>query len=169
MREKEKMNSQEKDDKELDALITRQADGKKGCLFSDEEIRKVVKNFIEAYLMGNVFIKFKSATEFVKEAQIEGKHLNVKKAIDMELQGKKPFLDLISICTGAKKAESDEINSALGELFDYIVLFRSANRIKDNVMGLNLEKRIGTLEKDLEETNALVKEILVYLKNLRPK
>jgi len=140
----------------------------KPSIFSQKQINAIVKEFITAYIRGNIKIKLKDATEYFREAKFAKREISVDVAIAQEVATKKPFIDLVSVCSGSRQATFEERQLAINELFEMIVRLRSSDRIDGNFMpslSAEIEKRLSTLEQDLNETNNLVKEIVEYLRN----
>jgi len=129
-------------------------------LFSQEEIKDIIKGFVLAWLGGHITIKFPSAEELLARSKLENRKLDYKQATDEELAGKLDTIELISICAGAKPATHEEQQKATGDLFHRILLLRSADRIKGNFVKYSTEERLTRLEEGLKVTNDLVKQLV---------
>lgn len=151
-------NTNEEQSKANDSTI-----GEKKPLFSRREIRAIVKDFISAWLSGQIKIKFLTCAELLNEAKLQGEQLTYKKASQQEIDLKMELKNCINICVGAVKATSEEQNRALESLFDRILTFRNGNRIEGKFMAYELEQRIQRLEEGLGITNNLVQEMIEWL------
>lgn len=134
-------------------------------IFSEDEIKNIVKAFISAYLRGDIKIDFKNAKELMDEAQMSHQKLSFQDALQQEIAIKKPVLEQIAICAGTRKATPEERMKAVSNLFYLIVGIRSSDRLIGNFMLFNPEKRLDKLEEDLSETNRLVQEMIFYLRS----
>lgn len=133
-------------------------------IFSDEDIKNTVREFILAWLRGKIAINFPSARElqnyllpiFRYDPQAKEKEIKIKEY----------FINLVSICLGTEKATSKERNKAINLVFRQILALRSGNRIKGTFAEFNIEKRFQILENQVKDTNNLVKELLITVKAL---
>lgn len=135
-------------------------------IFSQEEIRTIIKEFISAYVRGDLSIKFMSAEERLIIAKRTGQRLDFKTAYDQDLEDKKPIIDLIAICTDAKQSSPEEKSKAIKDLFYLILFARSSGRLQGKFMTFDIEARLRKLEQDLEQTNKLVAELLITVRGL---
>ena len=99
---KERGKSMENNDKKTDNA-TDLPQAIEDRIFSQDEIRDIVKGFIAAYLRGDVAITFKSAEEFMTEAKVAGRKMDLDNALALEISSKQPFYNLVSICTVLKR------------------------------------------------------------------
>ena len=135
-------------------------------IFSQDEIRDIVKGFIAAYLRGDVAITFKSAEEFMTEAKVAGRKMDLDNALALEISSKQPFYNLVSICTGSKEASPVERQKAICDLFDAIVMLRSSDRLKGVLMAFGAEKRIVDIEEAISEIRKNILELMIYYRSV---
>jgi len=140
-------------------------------LFSDEERRRIVRSFIDAYLRGSVKIQLPT-----KKSLAELKRRNPELYTLFEKQTRafmtdpvgffrREFSDLIGIVTGARKATSEETQVAVDSIFMHIVEARKRDAIEGEFIESrnleskikNLEERIGSLENLLHELQTLIR------------
>ena len=81
-------------------------------IFSDEETRNIVRQFILIWLRGEITINFPSAREFGKLSYQMIGYLG-SEAKEKEIDIKTKFIDLISICLGSEKSTSEQRNMAI--------------------------------------------------------
>lgn len=138
----------------------------KSSIFSQEEIEIIVKEFISAYISGDIEINFMSAEEIIKRAKVSGKRLDFESAVSQEMDFKTPIVDEIAICAGSKEATSEQRHEAINHLFSVILFLRSSQRLKGKFLTFDVEKRLSKVEHDLDETNKLVAELLITVQGL---
>ncbi|MCW4045365.1 MAG: hypothetical protein NWE94_07615 [Candidatus Bathyarchaeota archaeon] len=131
-------------------------------LFSQDDITKFVKEFISAWIRGDITIRFPTAAELSKKTPLSIA-FPVDPSVNAELKIKEHYVDLLSICTGTKQATAREQEKAVAEVFRMLLMFRSANRIEGKILSSDLEKRITQLEKTAESTSKLVEQITAFL------
>ena len=135
-------------------------------IFSQDEIRTIVKEFVAAYVRGDVNIKFVTAEELMNLAKVNKERLDFDMAINQEISAKQPYLDLIAICAGSKKASPEELHKAVNSLFEQILALRSSRRLIGTFMTFDVDSRLSKLERDLNETNKLVAELLITVQGV---
>jgi hypothetical protein len=129
-------------------------------IFSKEEVRSIVKGFVSAWLRQGVSIEFPTAEEILARDRWQGKQITATEATQRELTGKKELLELIMICCGDRSATDVQVEEATLKLFGAILRLRAGERIKGSFWEYNLEDRLSILERGLELTNNLVKELV---------
>lgn len=160
------MEGNKNDTKDGDKTLENSMKENKVSIFSQEEIEGIVREFISAYIRGDLEIIFMSAEEIMQREKISGRRLHFDTAISQEIEYKKPILDEIEICAGTKQATSEQRYQAINELFGIILHFRSSSRLKGKFMTFDVEKRVSKLENDLDETNKLLAELLITVQSL---
>lgn len=136
-------------------------------IFSQEEIRDIVKKFVSAWLRGDITISFVTSGELLERAKMGKQKLSYTQAYDKEVKDKLIFTNLCSICVGAKQATEDERQKAISDVFELILVLRSSGRIKGKFIEYDIEERLRKLEERLDETDRLVHEIAIWLRSQR--
>jgi uncharacterized protein YicC (UPF0701 family) len=139
-----------------------QGNAEPAALFSQEDIRKFVTEFVSAWIRGDITIRFPTAAELSKKTPLSIA-FPVDPSVNAELKIKEHYVDLLSICAGTKQATAKEQEKAFIEVFRMLLMFRSANRIEGKILSSDLEKRVAQLEKTVESTNKLVEQITTFL------
>ena len=139
-----------------------QKDQEPATLFSQEDIRKIVIEFVSSWIRGDITIRFPTAAELSKKTPLSIA-FPVDPSVNAELKIKEHYVDLISICTGIKQATAEEQRKAIPEIFKILLMFRSANRIEGKILPSDLEKKVEQLEKAVQSTSKLVEQITSFL------
>ena len=121
-------------------------------LFSEEERRNVVRNFITGYLGGTITLELmpkhgesiKTAAEYVKIIE-----------------------ETIAIATGAQKSTEVEIQRNIDGLFRNIVICRMADVLKGQFINVIEPNKIISLEQRVESLERFMKELLVTIHNIK--
>ena len=98
------------------------------ALFSQEDIRKFVTEFVSSWIRGDITIRFPTAAELSRKTPLSIA-FPVDPSVNAELKIKEHYVDLLSICAGTKQATVKEQEKAITEVFRILLMFRSANRI----------------------------------------
>ena len=135
-------------------------------ILSEKELRKVVKNFVMGWLTGTVKIAFTSAVDFARYDGHSGlPSVWGKKYLDKEIEAKKPFLEAVSIFLGRTSATDEERLKATNDLFDYLIILQSANRMKGKFMeSLDIDSRISKVERDIHRIERIFEELTTLLR-----
>jgi hypothetical protein len=136
------------------------------ALFSKEDIRRFVTEFVASWIRGDIKIRFPTAAELAKKAPL-AIAFPTDPSVESELKIKEHYVDLLSVCAGIKPSKPEELEKAITDTFRMLLMFRSANRIDGKIMSNDLEKRVEELEKTFKSTGTLVEQITGYL--FRPK
>jgi hypothetical protein len=136
------------------------------ALFSQEDIRKFVSEFVASWIRGDIIIRFPTAAELAKKTPLSIA-FPTDPSVNAELKIKEHYVDLLSIVAGIKPVSSDEQERAISEVFKMLMMFRSANRIEGKIFSNDLEKRISELEKTVTNQGKLVDQITGFL--FKPK
>ena len=139
-----------------------QKDQEPARLFSQEDIKKIVMEFVSAWIRGDITIRFPTASELSKKTPLSIA-FPVDPSVNAELKIKEHYVDLISICAGIKQATAEEQKKAITEIFRILLMFRSANRIEGKILPSDLEKKVEQLEKTVHSTSKLVEHITAFL------
>jgi len=135
-------------------------------LFSEQDIRKFVTEFVSSWIRGDIIIRFPTAAELAKKTPL-AIAFPTDPSVSAELKIKEHYVDLLSIIAGTRPAPPEEISSAISEVFKMLLMFRSANRIEGKIISNDLEKRVSELEKAQTSQGKLVEQITGFL--FKPK
>jgi hypothetical protein len=136
-------------------------------LFSREEIRRYVTEFVASWIRGDIVIRFPTAAELAKQTPLSiafPKDPNV----NAELKIKEHYVEQLSIVAGTKPASSADKEKAVDEVFKMLLMFRSANRIEGKIISNDLEKRVTELEKTIQNQAKLIEQITGFLFTPKP-
>ena len=131
-------------------------------LFSQDDIRKFVMEFVSAWIRGDIKIRFPTAAELSKKTPLSIA-FPTDPSVNAELKIKEHYVDLLSVCAGTKQASAKELEKAIDEVFRMLMMFRSANRIEGKILSSDLEKRVEQLEKLVQSTSKLIEQITTFL------
>jgi hypothetical protein len=131
-------------------------------LFSQEEIRRFVVEFVASWIRGDIIIRFPTAAELAKKTPLSIA-FPTDPSVDAELKIKEHYVEMLSIIAGTKPASKGEQEKAVGEVFKMLLMFRSANRIEGKIISNDLEKRVSELEKTAKNQGKLVEQITGFL------
>lgn len=148
-----------------DVIIVKKVDS---SLFSKQEIREFVREFVSSWIRGDIIIRFPTASELAKKTPLSIA-FPVDPSVNAELKIKEHYVDLLSVCAGTKQASAEEREKAMTEVFRMLLMFRSANRIEGRIMTSDLDKRMKDLERGLNATEKLVEQITGFLFKKRKK
>src|SRR3990170_6729747 len=138
------------------------------ALFSQKDIRRFVMEFVSSRIRGDITIRFPTAAELSKKTQLSiAFPFPVDPSVNAEMKIKEHYIDLLSVCSGTKKASTEEQEKAINEVFRMLLMFRSANRIEGKIISNDLEERMEELEKNMKSQEKLVGQITEYL--FKPK
>ena len=149
-----------------DVIIVKKVDS--SSLFSKQEIRELVREFVASWIRGDIIIRFPTASELAKKTPFSIA-FPVDPSVKAELKIKEHYVDLLSVCAGTKQASAEEREKAMTEVFRMLLMFRSANRIEGRIMTGDLDRRMRELERALNATDKLVEQITGFLFRKRKK
>jgi hypothetical protein len=131
-------------------------------LYSPQEVRKFVSEFVSSWIRGDLVIRFPTAAELAKQTPLS---IAFPKdpSVSAELKIKEHYVDLLSIVAGIKPASTAEQEAAVKDVFKMLLMFRSANRIEGKLVSNDLEKRIAELEKTSTNLSKIVDQITGFL------
>jgi hypothetical protein len=142
-----------------DVIVVKKVDS---SLFSKQEIRDFVREFVASWIRGDIVIRFPTAAELAKKTPLSIA-FPVDPSVDAELKIKEHYIDVLSVCAGTKQASAEEREKAVTEAFKLLLMFRSANRIEGRIMSKDLDRRMLELEKTMNSTSKLVDQITGFL------
>lgn len=156
------------DRKVISVRIKKKAEPKAepALLFSQQEIRRFVMEFVSSWIRGDIIIRFPTAAELSKKTPLSIA-FPTDPSVNAELKIKEHYIDLISTCVGIKQASVAEQEKAISEVFKMLLMFRSANRIEGKIISNDIEKRVEELEKTAKNQGKLVEQITGFL--FKPK
>jgi hypothetical protein len=137
-------------------------------LYSENDIRRFVSEFVSTWIRGDIVIRFPTAAELAKKTPLSIA-FPTDPSVNAELKIKEHYIDLLSIIAGTKPSKSEEQEKAIDEVFKMLLMFRSANRIEGKIISNDLEKRIQDLEKTATNQAKLVDQITAFLFTPKPK
>ena len=152
------MQKDTSDGKEV--IVVKKVDS--SSLFSKQEIREFVREFVASWIRGDIVIRFPTATDLAKKTPFSVA-FPVDPSVSAELKIKEHYIDLLSVCAGTKQASAEEREKAVTEVFRMLLMFRSANRIEGKIISSDWEKRLSDVEKTLNATGKLVEQITGFL------
>ena len=142
-----------------DVIVVKKIDS---SLFSKQEIRNFVREFVASWIIGDIIIRFPTAAELAKKTPLSIA-FPVDPSVDAELKIKEHYIDVLSVCAGTKQASAEEQEKAVTEAFKLLLMFRSANRIEGRIMSKDLDRRMVELERTMNSTGKLVDQITRFL------
>ena len=162
------MDNNSEDKKIISVRIKKKSETKidAPALFSEEDIRKFVSEFVASWIRGDIIIRFPTAAELAKKNPLSIA-FPTDPSVNAELKIKEHYVDLLSVIAGIKSASIDEQEKAISEVFKMLMMFRSANRIEGKILSNDLEKRIADLEKTIANQSKLLDQITGFL--FKPK
>ena len=164
----EKDTSENDEGKRIVVRIRKKQDAPSTQLFSPSEVRKFVTEFVSSWIRGDIIIRFPTAAELSKKTPLSiAFPFPVDPSVNAEMKIKEHYIDLLSVCSGTKKASTEEQEKAINEVFRMLLMFRSANRIEGKIISNDLEKRVEELEKNMKSQEKLVGQITEFL--FKPK
>ncbi len=131
-------------------------------LYSKEDIRRFVSEFVSSWIRGDLIIRFPTAAELAKKTPLSIT-FPTDPSVNAELKIKEHYVDLLSVVAGIKPASADEQNKAVEEVFKMLLMFRSANRIEGKILSNDIEKRVEKLEEMSKNQTKLVDQITGFL------
>lgn len=131
-------------------------------MFSQEEINAIVRDFVLAWIRGDVKIKFPTSYEILEGAKQEGHLINKGLAHEVEAKGKTDLVDLIKTC--GKPATSEQLQEVTDKLFARILLLRCGNRIEGSFAEYSLESKIEKIEEQIATMTVVIQELVFWAK-----
>lgn len=128
-------------------------------LFPDDERRRIVKNFVEAYIANEVEIIWPTEQHIqhlVEKGVLSGKYTPQQ----IELCSKDQFHTWIMQTTGYTEATYDEVEEAFKQIFGFIIENRMGDRIKGSFYkGTITERRMKDLEDKVASHGRLIQDL----------
>jgi hypothetical protein len=138
-------------------------------LYSPQEIRSFVSEFVSSWIRGDIIIRFPTAAELAKQTPLSIAFPQ-DPSVNAEVKIKEHYIDLLSVLAGIKPASVEEQEKAMPEVFRMLLMFRSANRIEGKLFSNDTQKRVEKLEETIKTQTKLIEQITGYLfKPQKPK
>ena len=131
-------------------------------LFSQQDVRRFVTEFVASWIRGDIIIRFPTAAELAKKTPFSIA-FPTDPSVNAELKIKEHYVELLSVIAGIKPASADDQEKAISEVFKMLMMFRSANRIEGKIISNDLERRVLELEKSTKTQSKLVEQITAFL------
>ena len=93
-------------------------------LFSENDIRRFVTEFVSSWIRGDIIIRFPTAAELAKKTPLSIA-FPTDPSVNAELKIKEHYIDLLSVVAGIKPASAEEQEKAINEVFKMLLMFRS--------------------------------------------
>ncbi|MGE5554838.1 MAG: hypothetical protein ACM3UY_01050 [Methanocella sp.] len=132
------------------------------ALYSKEQVRQFVHEFVSSWIRGDIIIRFPTAAELAKKTPLNIAFPN-DPSLTAELKIKEHYIDLLSIVAGIKPASAQDQDKAISEIFKMMLMFRSSNRIEGRILSSDLERRVAKLEETYNNQSKLVDQITGHL------
>ena len=163
------MENKSEDKKIINVRIKRKSEQQTepAALFSPDEIRKFVTEFVSSWIRGDIIIRFPTAAELAKQTPLSIA-FPTDPSVNQELKIKEHYVDQLSVIAGTKPSSADEQEKAVADVFKMLLMFRSANRIEGKIISNDIQKRIDELEKTVKTQSKLVDQITSYLFKPKP-
>jgi hypothetical protein len=131
-------------------------------LYSPQEVRNFVSEFVTSWIRGDIIIHFPTAAELAKQTPLS---IAFPKdpSVSAEVKIKEHYIDLLSVCAGIKQVPLEEQEKAIPEVFRMLLMFRSANRIEGKLFTNDLQKRLDKLEETIKAQSKLIDQITAHL------
>ena len=152
------------DKKIISVRIKRKPDppAEPATLYTKQEIRNFVNEFVSSWIRGDITIRFPTAAELAKKTPLSIAFPN-DPSVSAELKIKEHYVDLLSVVAGIKSSSVEEQENAISEVFKMLLMFRSANRIEGKIISNDMEKRVEKLEETSRNQGKLVDQITGFL------
>jgi len=156
------------DKKVLSVRIKRKMEPKPepSLLFTNEEIHRYVKEFVDSWVRGDIVIRFPTASELAKQTPLSIA-FPTDPSVNAELKIKEHYVDLLLIIAGLKPVSAEEQEKTISEVFKMLLMFRSANRIEGKILSNDLERKVIEIEKTQQSQAKLIEQITGHL--FKPK
>jgi hypothetical protein len=144
-------------------------------LFSRKEIEGIVKEFIRAYIRGQLKLNLTLLPADVKRyMEMEtGKPIDEAQAYNSAIQGTFTVPNLMLICAGISDGSNEQYTNAINSLFTFIIIGRTTKSIDGKFLATDIDARLSAVEESLNEikerfdsTDELVKRTLEYVERI---
>ncbi|MFA5572465.1 MAG: hypothetical protein GX799_06010 [Crenarchaeota archaeon] len=131
-------------------------------LYSKQEVRRFVNEFVSSWIRGDIVIRFPTAAELGKKTPLSLVFPH-DPSVSAELKIKEYYIDLLSVVAGIKPSSVEQQEKAIDEIFKMMLMFRSANRIEGKIISNEIEKRVQKIEEVIQNQVKLVDQITKFL------
>lgn len=139
-------------------------------LFSHKEVEGKVKEFIRAYIRGQLKLNLSLLPADVKrhmEMQT-GKPIDEAQAYHGALEGMLIIPNHMLICAGVVDSSNEQYTDSINKLFIFIIMGRINKSIEGTFLATDVDARLSVLEKNQDDTKELVNKILDYVERIDP-
>jgi hypothetical protein len=163
--ENQKVSSQNENNEKIDAEVTKKT---QASLISKRESTATVREFVLAWIKGEISINFPDSSFIRHQAHLDGESIDIREASKREVLAKDFFIEQVSIVSGKKPSTVIEQEKAISELYDILLSFRCGDRIK-GTFGTkdDHEARLQTLEEQVSGMNTLLEELVIAVRSLQ--
>jgi hypothetical protein len=128
-------------------------------VYSDEERRQIIRNFIDAYLAHEIKIEWPTKQDYEQSAKEGYIHDDIP-PVDLEKFGKQLFNEWIMLVSGYKESTYDEVEEAFRDFFYFIISGLTGDKIRGSFFkGTNVEQRLKDLEDKVASHDRLIQSI----------
>ena len=145
-------------------------------LFSRQEINDIIKEFIKAYIRGQIV--YYSGSNFIdvkKEDLLDTSSIKSNPVFQHVLKSTLDLHNLISICSGVIPSTDEQYQKAINELFKEILILRMLNGISGTFYSNDIESQfkliindLSEIKKDNEHYENRINKVLEYVERLDP-
>ena len=135
-------------------------------LFSQQDVRRIVTEFVSSWIRGDIIIRFPTAAELAKQTPFSIA-FPTDPSVNAELKIKEHYIEQLTTIAGIKPANTDEQEKAIAEVFKMLLMFRSANRIEGKIISNDLEKKVQEIDQTVKNQAKLIEQITGFL--FKPK
>lgn len=140
---------------------------KERTILTKDEVVQTVRDFVVAWIKGDVIITFPNAAFYMNKAQISKERLTPDLAIEKEIANKKLFTERILVITGKTPSTAEELDTTIFKVFQTILAFRCGGRIKGSFAKTeNFQGRIDKIEEQISAMNETIQELIIYYRSL---
>lgn len=163
------MNNDANSPKEIDTTVPTAPEKEKAiCLFTQDEVAKIARDFIDAWMRGDVDFEFPNVDELVERAKIMNKKVDYDETLKKERAPKMELGEFILVGSDDTTATPEQRQKAILAIFRYIITLRLGHRLKGKFTASQVEDRINRLEEDTKELNKHFEELYFYVKTKIP-
>jgi hypothetical protein len=151
-------------------------ESKSDRLFFKQEINDIVKEFIRAYVRGQIKLDLSVSVEpFRNMGSLSDETLASHPLFLKSLELRNGIINMISICSGIKNSTEEQYQDAINNLFVNILILRMTYGIEGSFYSNDIESQFKLIINDLTEIkkdNELYKQkiyqVLEYVERLDP-
>ena len=144
-------------------------------LFSRKEVEDIVKEFVRAYIRGQVTLSPVVPTDIENNPNLatlpDNQAVRLSDAINLRTSIK----DMICIVAGTKTATDHEYEKCVSDLFETISIMRLTDSMKGFILTTDVDGRLTSLEQNIkditdkqDQDDLLIRRILDYLERNDP-